>query len=165
VISGNWWPLHKPDVIVTPHPVLDPHSDHLYATRSLVEALGETAAPVTFLPYANHYHNTQMAPFGLAHSAVCLPPGHQPSATAFGVYTRVLSDDVQQHKAVALQMMHDLQKTPTLAKRLRPFLRKWLAGRPKTVYGADAFFRLAVRLHEVFFVADLSALWQLLAEA
>jgi len=156
--------LHKPDVIITPHPVLDPHPDHLYATRALVEALGETAAPVIFLLYANHYHNTQMAPFGPAHSAVGLPPGHQPSATALGAYTRVLADDVQQHKAMALQMMHDLRKTPTLAKRLRPFLQKWLAGRPETVYGADAFFRRAVRLHEVFFVADLSALRQLLKE-
>lgn len=152
----------QPDVIVTPHPRLDPHPDHHYGSRAVLEALqGQALAPV-FLLYANHYHNTQQAPFGPAHSAVGLPPQHVIAAPPLGVYTHVLDMTAQIKKVAALQLMHDLQRKVSWTRRLRPRIQSWLAGRPENTYGRDDFFRKAVRCHEVFLVTDRDGLGRLL---
>jgi hypothetical protein len=56
----------------------------------------------------------------------------------------------QRDKAMALGMMHDLQPAPPFKRRVRRWLQRVLAGRARSPYGENEFFRKAVRRHELF---------------
>jgi LmbE family N-acetylglucosaminyl deacetylase len=145
----------KPEVVVTPHPQLDPHADHVASTRALFEAIGASRwKPARALFYANHLHDNDRWPMGPAGNGIALPPALAP-LPADRLWSPVLSAEVQLDKAMALGMQHDLQGPRPFKKRVRRWLQHWLAGRrwPKT--GDDEFFRKAVRRHELFWVRDL----------
>jgi hypothetical protein len=55
-------------------------------------------------------------------------------------------------KAMALGMMHDLVMPLPFKKHVRRALQRFFAGRHYSPYGADEFFRKAVRRHELFWV-------------
>ncbi len=142
----------RPQVIVMPHPVLDPHPDHVAAQQALHEALqGLDWQPETLLGYANHLHDNDRWPMGDSGAGVALPPmtGDQPVGRPC---TLMLDARLQRDKAMALGMMHDLQPRPPFKRRLRRFIQRWLAGRRLSPYGENEFFRKAVRRHELFWV-------------
>ena len=56
----------------------------------------------------------------------------------------------QRDKAMALGMMHDLQPPAPFKRRVRRWLQRALAGRARSPYGENEFFRKAVRRHELF---------------
>lgn len=56
----------------------------------------------------------------------------------------------QRDKAMALGMMHDLQPPAPFKRRVRRWLQRVLAGRSRSPYGENEFFRKAVRRHELF---------------
>ena len=59
----------RPEVIVLPHPVLDPHPDHVCAQQAVLEALqGLEWQPTTLLGYATHLHDNDRWPMGDAGS-------------------------------------------------------------------------------------------------
>lgn len=145
----------RPDVVVTPHPELDPHSDHVAATRALIEAIQLSAwQPRTLLLYANHLHDNDRWPMGPAGSGIALPPA-MVALPADGLWSPQLDAGTQVNKAMALAMQHDLQGPLPLKKRLRRLIQRVLAGRRWPASGEDEFFRKAVRRHELFWVRPL----------
>ncbi len=145
----------RPEVLVTPHPELDPHSDHVAATRALLEAVQLSAwQPQTLLLYANHLHDNDRWPMGPAGAGIALPPALV-ALPADGLWSPVLSADARLDKAMALAMQHDLQAPLPAKKRLRRLIQGLLVGRRWPASGEDEFFRKAVRRHELFWVRPL----------
>lgn len=146
----------RPEVLVSPHPELDPHSDHVACTRAVLEAIAiSTWKPTTLLMYANHLHDNDRWPMGLAGSGIALPPAIEP-LPGDKLWSPLLSKVVQMDKAMALAMQHDLQDSLLFKRRLRHLIQRWLVGRRWPATGSNEFFRKAVRRHELFWVRDLS---------
>ncbi|MBH2032855.1 MAG: PIG-L family deacetylase [Pseudomonadales bacterium] len=145
----------RPDVVVTPHPELDPHSDHVAATQALLAAVQVSSwQPKTLLLYANHLHDNDRWPMGPAGNGVALPPALT-ALPAEQLWSLSLSPAQQLDKAMALAMQHDLQGRLPLKKRLRRLIQIALTGRRWPATGEDEFFRKAVRRHELFWVRPL----------
>ncbi|SCW54497.1 MULTISPECIES: PIG-L deacetylase family protein [unclassified Pseudomonas] len=146
---------HRPDAVVTPHPELDPHSDHVAATRALMEAIElSTWRPRTLLLYANHLHDNDRWPMGPAGYGIALPPAIEP-LPADGLWSPLLDAPTRMDKAMALGMQHDLQGRPPFKRQLRRMIQRLLAGRRWPRTGEDEFFRKAVRRHELFWTRPL----------
>lgn len=142
----------RPEVIVLPHPFIDPHPDHICAHDAVMEALNGLAwQPAVVLGYANHLHDNDRWPMGDSGDGIALPPVFD-AARVFEPYCVELSLAQQRDKAMALGMMHDLQPRAALKRRLRRSIQQWLAGRKPSPYGENEFFRKAVRRHELFWV-------------
>ncbi|MGI4838829.1 MAG: PIG-L deacetylase family protein [Janthinobacterium lividum] len=147
---------YRPEVVVTPHPQLDPHADHIASTQALFAAIAISSwKPRQALFYANHLHDNDRWPMGRAGAGVALPPAIE-ALPADRLWSPMLSTATQLNKAMALGMQHDLQGRPALKKRLRRCIQYWLAGRRWPATGEDEFFRKAVRRHELFWVRDLN---------
>ncbi|WP_336332991.1 PIG-L deacetylase family protein [Pseudomonas putida] len=147
--------LARPEVLVMPHPQLDPHPDHICAQAAVLEALqGLAWQPQTLLCYANHLHDNDRWPMGDSGDGVALPP-QLSAAQAWAPCSLVLDLATQRDKAMALGMMHDLQPPAPFKRRLRRLLQRWLAGRRPSPYGENEFFRKAVRRHELFWRREL----------
>lgn len=147
---------YRPEVVVTPHPELDPHSDHVASTRALLEAIALSSwKPTTLLMYANHLHDNDRWPMGPAGAGIALPPAIEP-LPADRLWSPLLSAEVQLDKAMALAMEHDLQGEQVFKRQLRRWIQQVLAGRRWPETGSNEFFRKAVRRHELFWVRDLS---------
>ena len=150
----------RPEVIVLPHPTLDPHPDHVCAQAAVLEALqGLEWQPLTVLGYANHLHDNDRWPMGSSGEGITLPPVFDPEQV-LQPYSVSLNLAHQRDKAMALGMMHDLQPPAPFKRRLRRLLQKLLAGRKPSPYGENEFFRKAVRRHELFWVIDTTGLQQ-----
>ncbi|WP_313740326.1 PIG-L family deacetylase [Pseudomonas sp.] len=144
----------RPQVIVLPHPVLDPHPDHVCAQQAVREALqGLEWQPQTVLGYANHLHDNDRWPMGDSGAGVALPPVLQRQAMG-QPYSLCLPTALQHDKAMALGMMHDLQPRLPFKRRLRRLIQRCLVGRRESSYGENEFFRKAVRRHELFWMLD-----------
>lgn len=142
----------RPEVIVTPHPELDPHPDHFATSMAIDQAVQRSRwKPEIALLYANHLHDNDRWPMGPVGAGVALPPALAP-LPADGLWSPQLSAEVQLDKAMALAMQHDLQGRPLLKHRLRRKVQYLLAGRRWPVTGENEFFRKAVRRHELFWV-------------
>ncbi|WP_439852175.1 PIG-L deacetylase family protein [Pseudomonas syringae] len=147
----------RPEVVLTPHPELDPHDDHVASTRALMEAIELSAwRPRTLLLYANHLHDNDRWPMGPADYGIALPPTIEP-LPADGLWSPSLDAAARMDKAMALGMQHDLQGRPPLKRRIRRMIQRLLAGRRWPLTGEDEFFRKAVRRHEIFWVRPLQA--------
>ncbi|WP_298186756.1 PIG-L family deacetylase [uncultured Pseudomonas sp.] len=145
----------QPEVVVTPHPQLDPHSDHVASTEALLEAIELSSwKPKTLLLYANHLHDNDRWPMGPAGFGIALPPAIE-ALPADGVWSSALDAAQQLDKAMALAMQHDLQGALPLKRRIRRLLQRLLVGRRWPATGEDEFFRKAVRRHELFWVRTL----------
>ncbi|MDR2508150.1 MAG: PIG-L family deacetylase [Candidatus Accumulibacter sp.] len=146
----------RPETVVTPHPLLDPHPDHIHATRALREAVAHSRwKPETLLFYANHLSCGDRWPMGPAENGVPLPPcietplAGRPLSLPLDVETRL-------NKALALSMQHDLQTPPSVKSRLRRLIQRILLGRVWPRPGGNEFFRKAVRRHELFWLAPVA---------
>ncbi|XVO87951.1 PIG-L deacetylase family protein [Pseudomonas palleroniana] len=142
----------RPEVIVLPHPVIDPHPDHICAQQAVLEALqGLEWQPSMLLGYANHLHDNDRWPMGDAGSGVALPPFFDSTYTLHP-YCISLTDEQQCDKAMSLGMMHDLQPRMPFKRRLRRVIQRVLARRTISPWGENEFFRKAVRRHELYWV-------------
>ncbi|MCF4997854.1 PIG-L family deacetylase [Pseudomonas syringae] len=141
----------RPDVIVLPHPTLDPHPDHLCAQQAVLEALDVLDYQPTLLGYANHLHDNDRWPMGNSGQGIAMPPAFDPSVT-MQPYCLSLTLQQQRDKAMALGMMHDLQPPAPFKRRLRRLIQRMLASRVPSRYGENDFFRKAVRRQELFWL-------------
>jgi LmbE family N-acetylglucosaminyl deacetylase len=140
----------RPEVIVLPYSALDPHPDHICAQSAVMQALqGLEWQPTTVLGYANHLHDNDRWPMGDAGAGIALPPLFDASEELHPC-SLPLTLAQQRDKAMALGMMHDLQPAPPFKRRVRRVLQRLLAGRARSPYGENEFFRKAVRRHELF---------------
>ena len=140
----------RPEVIVLPHPVIDPHPDHICAQQAVLEALqGLEWQPTTLLGYANHLHDNDRWPMGDSGNSVALPPCFD-STYILQPYCLPVSEERQCQKAMSLGMMHDLQPRMPYKRRVRRVIQRLLAGRAVSPWGENEFFRKAIRRHELF---------------
>ena len=143
---------YRPEVLVVPHPELDPHHDHVTSTRAVLEACERSGwKPQTLLLYANHLHDNDRWPMGPAGNGIALPPAISP-LPADRLWSPTLDAEQQLDKAMALGLQHDLQGPLPLKRRLRRLIQRVLVGRRWPATGEDEFFRKAVRRHELFWV-------------
>ena len=146
---------YQPEIVVTPHPQLDPHSDHVASTQALLGAIELSRhKPKTLLLYANHLHDNDRWPMGPAGFGIALPPAIEALPTD-GLWSPCLDAAQQLDKAMALAMQHDLQGPLPLKRRIRRWIQRVLVGRRWPATGEDEFFRKAVRRHELFWVRTL----------
>ncbi|WOE80157.1 PIG-L family deacetylase [Pseudomonas protegens] len=142
----------RPEVLVLPHPSLDPHPDHICAQAVVMQALeGLDWQPTTVLGYANHLHDNDRWPMGDSGAGIALPPVFD-STTVLRPWCLPLSQVEQYDKAMALGMMHDLQPRMPFKRRLRRSIQLLLASRVPSTLGENEFFRKAVRRHELFWL-------------
>lgn len=140
----------RPQVLVMPHPAIDPHPDHVCAQAAVREALvGLSWQPELVLGYANHLHDNDRWPMGDAYCGISLPPLFDAELPLVPCSLE-LSVATQRDKAMALGMMHDLQPPMPFKRRVRRWLQRVLAGRRWPAEGENEFFRKAVRRHELF---------------
>jgi LmbE family N-acetylglucosaminyl deacetylase len=152
----------KPSIVVTPHPTLDPHADHLFATLALSEALhfsGSTKGRMFF--YTVHNRRSELWPFGPAGSGVALLPIlPEDGLGASGFYSHGLSIQRQRQKFIALEAMHDvrdIQWPPDrpgrqVGRRMMEELRGLAHGMGTS---PTSYLRRAVRPDELFFVTSI----------
>jgi LmbE family N-acetylglucosaminyl deacetylase len=149
----------KPEIVVAPHPFLDYHADHRYATVALAEALERWKKPAKFLLYTNHA-DANLYPYGPAGTNVSLPPTGLSLPTwaaagelpVQGVYSHPVSAELQRRKLYALETMHDLRLSP---------VEQAACGDPNAPRRPDYprqpavdYFRRGPRPDEIFFVFD-----------
>ena len=101
----------NPTIVVAPHPQLDPHPDHLFATLAVAQALASARLTVGRLFfYTVHNSRSELWPFGPAGSGVALLPIlPEDGVCASGFYSHELSIERQRLKCVALEAMHDVR--------------------------------------------------------
>ena len=85
----------NPAVIVAPHPQLDSHADHQFATVALAEALSRRRQRATLLLYTNHADRNRY-PYGPAGTVVSLPP---PVEQEVQIESRVLAPGLDRSAA------------------------------------------------------------------
>ncbi|MFB4391613.1 MULTISPECIES: PIG-L deacetylase family protein [unclassified Pseudomonas] len=147
---------YRPEVIITPHPELDPHADHVATTQAIFQAIAQSdCKPGTALFYANHLHDNDRWPMGPAGTGVALPPTLEP-LPADRLWSPSLDPETQLDKAMALGMQHDLRGPLPLKERVRRLIQWLLGARRWPVTGEDEFFRKAVRRHELFWVRRIA---------
>lgn len=145
----------QPEVIILPHPQLDPHEDHIAASSLIDEVLTQTHwQPKTLLYYANHLHDNDRWPMGQAHNGIALPPITEPLAN-LALWSPVLTPQTQLNKILALGMQHDLQPPMPFKKKLRRLIQTILTGRKWPKSGENEYFRKAIRRHELFWVKPI----------
>ena len=142
----------RPEVVVLPHPEIDPHADHVASTQALREAMATSQwQPEVELLYANHLHDNDRWPMGPAEGGIALPPAIETPAPLVP-WSPLLTPECRLDKAMALGMQHDLLVPLPAKKRLRRAIQWLLAGRRWPRTGEDEFFRKAVRRHELFWI-------------
>ncbi len=147
----------KPDIIVTPYPALDSHSDHKLSSIALFEAIKKSNIKNgdLFL-YANHYLLNKYYPYGKTGGIISLPPNFKESVYFNSIYSYTLTPDQQNDKFLCLEANNDLRLDT-----------EWLtsSGSIKNAFdnikrdikqGNDNYFNRAVRNNEMFFVIKRS---------
>ncbi|WP_117882572.1 PIG-L deacetylase family protein [Aureibaculum luteum] len=150
----------KPEIIVSPYPLLDTHNDHKFSTIALIEALKKSnIKDGQLLLYTNHYPLSDLYPYGETGHAITLPPNFNKNLYFKSIYSNPLSNELQQDKIFALEDMNDLRldtewRSPKGAIKiaLKTIKRKYLG--PQIDY-----FRKSVRSNELFFVMPISDIY------
>jgi hypothetical protein len=169
----SWWSLIRdldciianvnPTIVIAPHPLLDPHPDHLFAVVAVAEAL--LSAGVTtgrmFL-YAVHNRRSELWPFGPAGSGVALLPILcEDECVASAFYSHKLSTQRQRQKFLALEAMHDVRdiQWPPDPPTRQAGHGVWtkLSGLAHGMGTTPtSYLRRAVRPDEIFFVVSVA---------
>jgi len=157
---------YSPTIIVTPHPMMDLHSDHQYATVALVDALKKWKLNPEIFFYTNHANSSEDYPFGPAGSIESLVPWDNEQLVFKSVYSQTLSDTDIQRKFMALYSMSELRNIDyernkfldkgTVKKRIRGCLRKILDSVKEltSIFRFDeCYFRRGLMKNEIFYCA------------
>ncbi|MEA3330222.1 MAG: PIG-L family deacetylase [Campylobacterota bacterium] len=143
----------QPDIIITPHPTIDSHTDHQQTTLGMIEVLQEQKLDTKLLLYTNHLKLSESYPVGDMHSTITLPPNKQ-EFSFNSIYSFYLDDDLQIDKFFALESIHDLRDStlPISIKNSFKHLNKMIKRR---VTGKDKrYYKRAVRSNELFFIVN-----------
>ena len=150
----------KPDCIVTPHPELDTHADHIYTTRALMEAVSDSFGGEYWL-YTNHHPLNEYYPYGAMYSMISLPQTRAKDSIIKGkLYSYPLELKTQRLKFYALEANHDLRDSllvyniKHVYKQLSRQIKRTVNGRKRT------YFTKSVRSNELFFIcSDIKQFW------
>ena len=149
----------KPAVIVAPHPQLDSHADHQFATVALAEAMSRRRQRATLLLYTNHADRNRY-PYGPAGTVMSLPPPVEQEVILDRVYSHPVSTEVQRQKLFALESMHDLRPSPSRIYQAEFGDDRSIAPEEigTSAGGGVNYLRRGPRSNELFFVYDETTL-------
>lgn len=141
----------QPSVIVTPHPDLDVHQDHVFATRAVIEALHRTSARLEgyFLLYTNHHLGNDAFPYGAAVTSTMIPPVTDIKVRVYNIQHVDIDREGIQRKIIALESMYDLR--PSAYGLENQELWRSLKSVIKLQVATESYLRKAARTQEVFF--------------
>ncbi len=150
----------RPAVIVTPHPVLDTHPDHVSTSVALDEALRASSVRPILLLYSVHRPEARIHPFGPASAVASPPPWSDDLPVADTLYSHALSPELRQAKYFAVEAGHDLRtyssgEIPTLRAAAVAAKRVLSALVSGTGIDPVSFYRRAPRPNELYYVADV----------
>lgn len=157
----------RPDIVICPHPALEIHGDHVFATVAVAQALRDLPdQPRSVFLYAVHNQGAPTFPFGPSDALVGLPPWRREGWIAEALYSHLLTADARRAKYFAVEAMHDVrahgQGAPRrpleLVRAIRREVGAYLAGlglHPTTL------LRRAPRPNEMYFVVSPEALFEL----
>ncbi len=163
--------IARPTTLVCPHPLMDPHHDHVFSSVALADALHAGAhRPEVILLYVIHANEAPLFPFGDTNSIVSLPPYNDAEWTAESLYSHPLSEDTRRAKYFAVEAAHDLRaygdsRPPGLARLARTLRREILDFLTGMSSRPTDFLRRAPRPNEVFFVVSTDAFLELARRA
>jgi glycosyltransferase involved in cell wall biosynthesis/LmbE family N-acetylglucosaminyl deacetylase len=150
----------RPTVIVTPHPWLDLHPDHVRTTLAVSEALRRAdKPPARYYFYTVHNRCSELWPFGPSGSGVAvLPILKDHNVECDGFYSHSLSAERQCDKYLALEAMHDLREMepprgPTARGHLANIRQAVTAPVHRFSSQPTSYLRRALRPDEIFFTA------------
>lgn len=150
----------QPDIIVTVHPQIDSHSDHIYTTVALCEALDRATdtRPMTILTYTNHHIYNEAYPYGPIRSTSILAPKFKKSFVADGIYSFHLNSRQQNEKFYALEGMHDLRDS-TIVLGVKKSWNHFTKQLKREIQQRDkSYFRRAIRPNELYYVLNRESL-------
>ncbi len=150
----------KPDIIVTPYPLIDNHTDHKYSTLALFEAIkniGMHSGELFF--YTNHYALTEYYPFGEQGESVTLPPNFDDNLYARRLYSFNVSESLQIDKLLAFDAMIDL-RPDTHWRFWEDHIKIAAKIFERKVRDLEkSYFRRAVRENELFYVMSVEDIY------
>lgn len=162
--------LTRPDIIICPHPLVDGHSDHVFTTVALEQAMrGLKGKRPLILLYVVHNRGVPFYPFGPAESLVGLPPRRDDRWIADSIYSHPLEPEMQQGKYFAVEAMHAARRYPDaeprgsakILKSMRQEITAYLAGMS---IDPTSFLRRAPRPNEIYYVLGGDALSELMEQ-
>lgn len=150
----------QPDIIITPFPAIDSHSDHKFSTIALIEALKKMNYRNGFLYlYTNHHTLNDFYPYGSQNSKVDLPPNFNKNLYFDSIYSHKLSIDDQKNKILSLEAMNDL-RLDTEWLSLTGMTKEFAKILTKKILGWDrSYFRRAIRDNELFFIVKIENIY------
>ncbi len=149
----------KPDIIVTPYPAIDWHTDHQYSTIALVQAIKELdlSQGQLFL-YTNHLTANNYFPYGQQGELVPIPPDFKKTLYFDSIYSFKLPQPKE--KIFALEAMNDL-RLDTSWLNISGAFKVFIKALGNNLLMKDqTYFRRAVRENELFLVVNFSSLYQ-----
>lgn len=151
LVADLAWELGRvrPQVIVAPHPLLDNHADHQFATIALAEALEGWDGECELLLYTNHGLEDEAFPLGDRAAMTGLPAWSGGPLFFRRVFSHPLTPAEQKLKLVALEAMHDLREFDLREQPAAVLTEAELHERQRYDY-----FRRGPRPNELFFVAS-----------
>jgi LmbE family N-acetylglucosaminyl deacetylase len=151
----------NPDIIITPSPMFDMHSDHQYTTIAAVEALKKlNKRDGQLLLYTNHQVNfNERFPYGEMGSLISLPPTPKGSNYFRRLYSYSMSIDVQRNKIFALDAMNDLRLGTDYRFSGRAFQQAFETLWMQLTGKDESYFRRSVRSNEFFFVIEMDDIY------
>ena len=145
----------KPDIIITPYPLIDRHPDHKLTTVALLEALKKlNIQKGKLFLYTNHYIATGLYPFGGIGDPVNLPPEYGSHIYFNGIYSNSLSNHDMGKKAIALNMMSDLR-----FPFADTFFKSSSICTDDNSLICSSILRSYVRKNELFFIVDIKNIY------
>jgi len=143
----------KPDIIITPHTIIDSHPDHRYTTLALLEVLKKSTKKSKLLLYTNHLTLSESYPIGPMNSSITLPP-NQKEFYFNSLFSFALEDDLQIDKFFALEAIHDLRDS-SLQISVKKAFRHLKRLIKRVIFSKDkSYYRRAIRANELFFVVE-----------
>ena len=161
----------NPEIVVCPHPLMDPHDDHVFTTVAIEEAArDEKQKERLFFLYAVHHPHAPLYPFGPASSCVSLAPSRDTEWVADSIYSHALTPDQRTAKYFAIDAMHGLRtyfdgEPKTVHQGLRALRRELGALLCGTGLPASSFLRRGPRPNEIYYVVSRESLSALVKRA
>ena len=148
----------RPTLIITPHPLLDGHDDHVYATVALIEALQRsTHRPAEIMLYLVHARSS-LYPFGDNEDVLTLPSNGGHEIAPKRLYSYQLDDDCYNNKLAALETMHDIRFIGNAGGNSRGRMLNAASARLLTNRDNDHELYLhGIKKNELYFIYDTAA--------
>ncbi len=155
----------QPDIIITPHPYLDKHKDHLYSTVGVVEALQKiNYNQGNLFLYCIHNTVNRYYPFGKMGNSITLPPLFNKAYCFDKLYSYKLSEDDQANKLLAFEAMNDLRMGIKILSVKKVFSKIFDMLKRRIFDIRKDYYTQFIRSNELFYVVPFSKAEKLIGE-